>query len=70
MSRPLGAYGKFYTIYRKKNDEILATGTSVECIKQLGCSPSTFYSLVSRARHKKGGLYDVFVENISKSKGE
>lgn len=68
--RPLKAYGKFYTIYRKEDDEIVATGTSAECIKQLGCKEATFYSLVSRARHNKGGLYEVFCEKISKSERE
>ncbi|WP_026499278.1 hypothetical protein [Butyrivibrio sp. WCD2001] len=54
----------YYTVYLKKNEEVVATGTSKECAKQLQCSVGSFYSLVSRSISGKIKKYDVVIDTI------
>lgn len=59
----------YYEIYDAKTEDLLAKGTSWECMKKLGCaSHDSFYALVNRSsrginkKYKvkiiKGGLAD------------
>lgn len=59
----------YYEIYDAKTCDLLAKGTSWECMKKLGCaSNDSFYALVNRSRRGinkkykvktvKGGLAD------------
>lgn len=53
----------YYTIYREKDDTILASGTSKECRQQLNlASVSSFYCLVCRSRSGKNKKYTVVTE--------
>ena len=59
----------YYEVYDAKTGDLLAKGTSWECMKKLGCtSNDSFYALVNRSRRgiikkytvkiEKGGLSD------------
>ena len=63
----VNAMGKiYYTIYLTKTDEIVASGTSKECMKQLNKKKiNSFYSLVSKSLkgvHKKYTIYKEYLE--------
>lgn len=52
---------KQYTIYLKKDDSIVASGTAKECQKQMGFkSLGVFYSVVSRVYRGISTKYDVY----------
>lgn len=53
---------KHYTVYLRKNDEVVAVGTSNECAKQLRLTIDSFYSLVSRYRRGIIDKYEFIVE--------
>lgn len=54
---------KYYAIYRKKTDELLASGTAKECQKQMGFkTPQVFYCTVSRVYRGLSSKYEVFVD--------
>ena len=40
----------YYTVYREKDDEIIAWGTANECAIKMGIKVSSFYYAVSRQR--------------------
>lgn len=63
MGRKPGAYVNFYIVYRKKDDMIVATGTSAECAKQL--NSKNFRSLVHKARHGKPCKYEIEVMSLN-----
>ena len=51
---------KYYEIYHKESNVLLAKGTARECRKIMGCSTiDTFYSLVSHVRTGRNNLYRV-----------
>ena len=53
---------KYYTVYRKKDDVVLAQGSSEECRKALGFKTlQVFYSMVSRVNRGKTEKYEVLV---------
>lgn len=50
-----------YTIYLKKTDCIIASGTAEECANQMGRSVGAFHSLVSRANRRKTKRYEIYI---------
>lgn len=54
----------YYTIYLSKNDEIVASGSSRECMQQLNIkSVNAFHSLVSKSIKGKRKKYTVLKEH-------
>lgn len=53
----------YYTVYLKKNDELVAYGTSEECAEQMGKSVDSFYCLVSRVNSGKIKKYEIFTDD-------
>ena len=53
---------KLYYVYLRGTDELLAFGTSRECVERLEITLASFYSAVSRAN--KGTKYQIFVERL------
>ena len=51
---------KKYTIYLRKNDHIVASGTAEECAKQMGTSIGSFYAIASRAKSGKTKKYEIY----------
>lgn len=67
MSRPSVAW---YTIYLAASDEIVACGTTEDCVQTLGLSSvPVFRSIVSHARHQPEQYpkYIVVTERIKRS---
>jgi len=55
----------YYTIYLTKTDEIVASGTSKECMKQLNKkSLNSFHSLVSKSQKGIREKYTVYKEYL------
>ena len=56
---------KTYAVYDKKTDELLVSGNSKFCTRQLGlASVDSFYSLVSNCLSGKNNKYEVLVEEV------
>lgn len=54
---------KYYTVYLRKTDEIIAFGTAEACAVQLGLKNSEiFRSIVSNARHGISHRYEIIVD--------
>lgn len=52
---------KYYTVYLRKTDELVAAGTARDCAKALNKSLNGFHSMVSKnltGKHKK---YEIIV---------
>ena len=57
------AMGKYYTVYKNDNDEIVAFGTSAQCAETLGLKDvEQFYSFVSKTRSGLRKNYVVVVD--------
>lgn len=54
---------KYYTVYLRATDEVIAYGTSRECAKIMGKSLNCFHSMVSKTKKGKQNKYDVLVED-------
>ena len=55
---------KYYTIYDNTNDEVVAFGSAVDCMKKLGIKDiEQFYSFVSKTRSGLRKRYTVVAEN-------
>ena len=52
----------YYTVYLAKTDEIVASGTSKECAKELGKSLNNFHSTVSKNKLGKHKKYSILKE--------
>lgn len=62
---------KYYAIYKKKTDELLASGTARECQRQMGFkSPQVFYCTVSRAYRGLSSKYEVYVTEDKEDEDE
>lgn len=62
--RKWGSLMKYYTVYLKKSDEIVAFGTSEECASQLGFrNRSTFHNIASLSRKGKRKKYEIIVDD-------
>ena len=53
---------KYYTVYRRRTDELLAYGTAKECAQQLGIRLDSFYCAVSRTPNRGKTKYEIFVD--------
>ena len=54
---------KYYTIYDNTNDEIVAFGSAIECMKKMGIKDiEQFYSFVSKTRSGLRKRYTVVVD--------
>jgi len=58
---------KYYTIYLNSTDEIIASGTAIECAGKLNKSLNCFYSLVSKNQLKHINKYTVYSEPLEDS---
>lgn len=55
----------YYTIYLTKTDEIVASGTGKECMKQLNKKTlNSFYSLVSKSLKGVREKYTIYKEYL------
>jgi len=56
--------GKYYTVYKNDNDEIIAFGTASQCTQTLGLKNTRqFYAFVSKTRSGLRKNYVVVVED-------
>lgn len=56
---------KYYAVYLRKNDKLVASGTGKECQKQMGlASLNSFRSLVSKVKSGRNKKYEVLVEDL------
>lgn len=51
----------YYTVYNK-NDEVIASGNSVICARNLGLTLKSFYCMISRVERGKNKKYMVIKE--------
>lgn len=57
---------RYYAVYERKTDRLLASGSASFCTRQLGLpSVNSFYCLVGRVRSGKNMKYEVLIEDIS-----
>ncbi len=57
---------KYYAVYLRETDELLASGNSLQCQKQMGlASVNAFYSMISRCLQGKNKKYEVMVEEVN-----
>lgn len=61
---------KYYTIYLRKTDEVIAHGTSRECAEAMGKKLNCFHSMVSKTLKGKQNKYDVLVETLDFTEDE
>lgn len=62
--RKWGSLMKYYTVYLRKTDEIIAFGTADECAAQLGLSgKNSFHCTASKSRNGKANKYEIIVED-------
>jgi len=54
----------YYTVYLKKNDEIVAFGTAEECAKMLNITLDSFYSAVTRTKKGERKKYEFYAEPL------
>lgn len=60
----------FYTVYLKRTDEIVASGSSICCAKQMNKSLNGFHSMVSKNTKGKQNKYEILKENVSPDDSE
>lgn len=53
---------KYYTVYDRKQDEIITHGSAEECAKAMGIKQQSFYCLVTRAKQRPRGKYEVVID--------
>lgn len=54
----------YYTVYDRKTDEILASGTARECAYALDMTMGSFYTAIARTRNGERQRYRFLIENI------
>lgn len=63
--------GKYYAVYLRETDELIASGTSAQCQKQMGlASVHSFYSMVSRCKSGKNNKYEIYEEELDEEEEE
>lgn len=62
FERTRGTPHYYYAIYLRKTDELVASGTSKECMEQMGISENTFYALICKSRSGAIKKWDVYIE--------
>lgn len=61
----------FYIVRLRKDDTIVATGTSKECVRALGFkSVKTFYSVLSKNRSGQRHRYEIDIMPNDEEQGE
>lgn len=55
---------RYYTIYRARDDEILAFGDKESCAAMLGISQKSFYSMVADVRAGRNKKYEIYSEPL------
>lgn len=56
---------KYYTVYDKKTETVVAFGNSKRCTEMMGLpSANSFYSIVHNARIGKNQKWEVVVEEL------
>jgi len=55
---------RYYTVYRAKDDEILAFGDKETCADMLGISQKSFYSIVAAVRAGRNKKYEIYSEPL------
>ena len=53
----------YYTIFKNKDDSVVAAGTAEECARILGITLKSFRSFVSNTRSGRTKTYSVVVED-------
>ena len=60
----------YYAVYLRKTDELVACGTSAECVKQMGLkSVDSFYCLISHVLAGYNLKYEVYKEPFNQLEG-
>lgn len=60
----------YYAVYLRKSDELVACGTSAECVKQMGLkSVDSFYCLISHVLGGYNRKYEVYREPFNQLEG-
>lgn len=54
----------YYTVYLRKNDEIVAFGTSEQCAKTLNMKVSTFHATLSHVKNGINKKYEFYSEPL------
>lgn len=57
---------RWYTVYLRETEEVLASGTATQVAGALGMSMNTFWCTVSRCRSGKNRKYEIEIEDIEK----
>ena len=60
----------YYTVYLSKTDEIVASGTSIECAKIMGKSLNGFHSMVSKNMAGIQKKYTIIRESVNDEEDE
>ena len=55
---------RYYTIYRAKDDEILAFGDKESCAAMLGISQKSFYSMIADVHAGRNKKYEIYSEPL------
>lgn len=55
---------KYYTVYLKKTDEIIASGIAIDCAVQMKKSLNGFLSMVSKNRKGIQNKYSIISETV------
>lgn len=55
---------KYYTVYLKKTDEIVAAGNAIACAVAMNKNIQAFYSMVSRVRNGQNHKYEIDVSIV------
>lgn len=54
----------YYTVYRKKDDKILAVGDADACAKQLGMKRNSFYGMIASLRTGRTKGYEIYRSDV------
>lgn len=54
---------KFYVVRLRKDDSVIACGSSRECAKAMGMSINSFYSTVTRSCNGENRRYSIDIES-------
>lgn len=61
---PKKKYGpKYYTVYRTKDDAIIAFGSGPECAAMMGITLASFYKIIWRARLGTLKRFEVYIDD-------
>lgn len=52
----------YYTVYLRKTDELVASGSAEDCAAAMNQSVDSFYSMVCRVRKGTNRKYEIYIE--------